>query len=303
MTSPASIGHVLRISAHGYSAEITTVGAHLRSLTYHGRDLIVPFGDELPWGAHGAVLTPWPNRIEDGTYSWEGQKHSLPISEPERNNAIHGLVMTQEWQAQSTDSGARLNTAIRPTQGYPFTVALTLEYRLEPHGLEVVFTATNQGENTAPFGVGFHPWLAAGPGGLEQASLQFEAEQWLEADSRLLPTTSHPIPDRFNFHEPRIIGDETFDDAFLEPAYDLDGRSWVHLTGSDGYRVSAWMSQPLRVWQLCSDPGEAPRPGIAAEPMSCAANAFNTTDLLQSLRPGTPFTATWGIRAEQEVKS
>src|SRR5699024_10923439 len=93
------LGRVLRISFEDYAAEITTVGAHLRTLTHANRALIVPFGDELPWGAHGAVLAPWPNRIDDGIYTWEGQTHSLPITETERNTAIHGLVMNSLWEA------------------------------------------------------------------------------------------------------------------------------------------------------------------------------------------------------------
>ena len=63
--------HVLR--AGEYDAIVASVGASLRSLTYRGRDLVVPFdADELRPGFRGATLAPWPNRIVDGRYTFGG---------------------------------------------------------------------------------------------------------------------------------------------------------------------------------------------------------------------------------------
>ena len=60
--TPASgIQHTIR--AGEYEAVIASVGATLRSLTYAGRDLVVPFGaDEVRPAHRGATLAPWPNR-------------------------------------------------------------------------------------------------------------------------------------------------------------------------------------------------------------------------------------------------
>ena len=40
---------------------------------------------------------PWPNRLEDGAYEFDGRTHQLPLTEPERRNAIHGLVREEAW--------------------------------------------------------------------------------------------------------------------------------------------------------------------------------------------------------------
>jgi galactose mutarotase-like enzyme len=45
----------------------------------------------------GQVLIPWPNRLQDGRYEFDGRRHQLPLNEPEHRNAIHGLVRWANW--------------------------------------------------------------------------------------------------------------------------------------------------------------------------------------------------------------
>lgn len=299
-TEPKSaVGVVLTLQTEDTVAEVTTVGAHLRRFRVGAREVIVPFGDELPWGAHGAVLAPWPNRLEDGQYTWGERTYRLPITEPERNTAIHGLVMRQEWAIEARSaSAASLSTRV-DDEGYPSPLELSITYSLEPAALSIDFTARNIGQTAAPFGVGFHPWLAAGPGGLEAATLQADTGTWYRADSRLLPLEVAPLPTRFDFRSPAPFGDTVVDDAFGDPNVDAAGRSWVRLTGDDGLTAAVWMIDPLQIWQLCSDPGPSPRQGLAAEPMSCPANAFRTGDHLHTLPAGEEFTVQWGLALQE----
>lgn len=299
MPHPVSpIGDVVTLRSAESRAEFTTVGAHLRSFRIGDRDVIVPFGDDLPWGAHGAVLAPWPNRLDEGRYTWQSATHSVEITEPERNTAIHGLVHTRPWSAQATGDRVRFALDLPAVAGYPFPLRLSLTYTLAGHALSADFSATNIGTAAAPFGVGFHPWLAAGPGGLERATLEMDTGTWFRTDARLLPIGEEDVPEEFDFRVPRVIGDARLDDAFGAPTFDAAGRSWIRLVGDDGVRVSAWMEEPLTIWQVCTDPGPAPRPGIAAEPMSCPANAFRSGDRLTHLAPGETFRARWGLTAD-----
>src|SRR5271156_4647360 len=80
--------------AHGQqTAVVTEVGATLRSYTLEGRELLAGF-DETEWshGSRGQVLAPWPNRLGDGSYEFDGVSGSAALDEPSRGNAIHGLV-------------------------------------------------------------------------------------------------------------------------------------------------------------------------------------------------------------------
>ena len=55
----------------------------------------------------GQVLAPWPNRIRDGRYTFDGEAHQLALTEPARHNAIHGLVNWARWHAGRASAGRR----------------------------------------------------------------------------------------------------------------------------------------------------------------------------------------------------
>ena len=58
-----------------------------------GRELLDGYGaDEMCRSGRGQMLIPWPNRLQDGAYEFDGRRHQLPLNEPEQQNAIHGLV-------------------------------------------------------------------------------------------------------------------------------------------------------------------------------------------------------------------
>lgn len=114
-------GRQLRIGAHGYEAVIASVGASLRSLTFRGRDLVVPFdADEVRPGYRGTTLAPWPNRIVDGTYEFDGVAHQLSLTEPERGQALHGLLAWAEYADRLVeDDRVVLVAVIEPQTGTP----------------------------------------------------------------------------------------------------------------------------------------------------------------------------------------
>ena len=86
-------GERYRLRAGRYAAEVVQTGATLRVLTIDDRDLILPFGlDEVRPHMRGAVMVPWPGRIEDGRYTFDGEDHQLPLTEPASSTAIHGLM-------------------------------------------------------------------------------------------------------------------------------------------------------------------------------------------------------------------
>ncbi len=88
-----------RIRSGAYEAVIASTGASLRELRHDGRDLIVPFGaDEVRPDYRGATLAPWPNRIVDGTYAFDGEDIVTALTEPERSHALHGLVSWADFE-------------------------------------------------------------------------------------------------------------------------------------------------------------------------------------------------------------
>src|SRR5512142_687091 len=66
-------GAQYEISAGDYRAVVTGLGAGLRECTAGGIPIVPGYQpDELPPGADGQLLAPWPNRVGHGRYSFRG---------------------------------------------------------------------------------------------------------------------------------------------------------------------------------------------------------------------------------------
>src|SRR5215213_7252117 len=50
-------------------------------------------------GSRGAVLLPWPNRLRNGRWTWQGRELQLDVRSMEQPHALHGLVSGQSWTA------------------------------------------------------------------------------------------------------------------------------------------------------------------------------------------------------------
>ena len=149
-----------RLSAGDCRATIASVGASLRELTWRGRYPVVRFdaGAVRPHSPN-AVVAPWPNRVVDGRYQFDGVEHQLALTEPQRGHALHGLAAWQDFAMVSQQpSAVALGATVTPQVGYPFRLGLVVTYSLTEQGLMISLEATNTGEGPAPFGAGIHPY-------------------------------------------------------------------------------------------------------------------------------------------------
>lgn len=279
---------------------VTDVGAHVREYTVGPRAVFEPFGaDVVPPAFHGAVLAPWPSRVRDGRYTFGGREHQLPITDVRGRTALHGLVHQHRWVLRErTASAATLALRLPASTGYPFDVELVVTYGLTEQGLEVRFTAHNHGTETAPYGVGFHPWLATGGGDLDDCTLRVDAASRVVSDERLLPVGTEPVRGDLDLREPRSLRGLDLDGAWVDVARDQDGRSWAELHCPDGRTVALWMDRTLEAWQVCTGDHvpSVRRAAVAVEPMTCVADAFNTGDRLVHLAPGSTHEVAWGAQ-------
>jgi aldose 1-epimerase len=284
------------------TATITEIGAAVRVFRDGDFDVFQAYDESaFSTGFHGAVLVPWPNRLADGRYAFDGVDHQLPITEPSRMTALHGLSPWRPWTPVEHESDRiTLKLELLPSPGYPFTVDTWIEYRLGADGLRVTTTSANLGESACPYGLGFHPYLSAGEATLDDCTLSLDATTRFVTDERLLPIGEETVAGTdFDFTTPRAIGSLVIDDAFTGVARDADGLAWVKLARPDGRTAAIWMDDSCDYWQLCTGdmlPAHLARGGLAAEPMSAAPNAFRTDRGLRRLEPGEQFTAVWGAR-------
>jgi aldose 1-epimerase len=285
-------GAQFELSAGGYRAVLAGVGATLRSLTFEGRDLVVPFtAEELRPYFRGATLAPWPNRVIDGTYRWAGEDLQLGHSEPKRGHALHGLASWLEFLPVEHDPERLVLTAtVQPQAGYPHRIRVDVTFELSGAGLTWSVAGTNLGSRPAPFGTGPHPYLVAGPGRVDEWRLELPAArvQTVTPD-RLVPVAVVDVADgdgKFDFRAGRIVGETFLDNAYTGVERDAQGTAAVtvtHPSAGTGVGMRFGADSPW-VQVHTGDLPEAPesgRIGLAVEPMTCPPGAFNSgTDVI-----------------------
>jgi aldose 1-epimerase len=284
-------------------ATIVQVGGGLREYEVAGFPVLDGYGeDEMAHHGRGQVLVPWPNRLADGRYEFGGQTLQLPLGEPAKRNAIHGLVRWSAWDLlESEEARLRLGYVLWPQAGYPFTLTLELEYELSDAGLRVTVRARNAGRLPAPYGAGMHPYVRADLGLVDGSTLRLGAEQWLESGDRQLPTGRllSVAGTQYDFLAARAVGTTVLDTAFTGLLRDGDGIARTELTGGDGgRRVTVWVDGHFDYLMVFTgDPlaaGERRR-SVAIEPMTCAPDAFHNGLGLRVLEPGQEVSGSWGI--------
>jgi len=300
-------GAQFEIMAGDYQAVVTELGAGLRTLRHRGQPVIAGYEpDELPPGAAGQLLVPWPNRVDGGRYTMAGTGYQLDLSEPSAGNAIHGLTRWTPWSAvRHTSSDVLLHVVLLGRAGYPFCLEMEAEYQLsEDRGLQLSVTARNVGSQPAPYGTGSHPYLTAGLPTVDECELTLPGALWLPVDERGIPfgPPRDVTGTEFDFRACRPIGKTRLDYAFtgLEP--DGEGRVWARLAGG-GREVALWAGAGFHWLQVFTGDtldGAHRRRALGMEPMTCPPNAFvSGTDVLK-LEPGDTVTHTWGIQLTRQ---
>jgi aldose 1-epimerase len=300
VTAPS--GDQIEIALGDQRATVVEVGGGLRAYSAAGRDVIDGYGvDEMSRSGRGQVLMPWPNRLQDGSYEFDGARHQLPIDDVEEQDAIHGLVRWVSWTAGEREPHrVVMEHLLHPRPGYPFSLALAIEYRLSEEGLGVTTTATNFGRVSCPFGSGAHPYLTLGSGTVDELTLRVPGGTVLRSDDRGIPVGSAAVEGTdVDFRRPRTVGTTKLDNAFTDLERDADGLARVQLRDpQERSELTLWVDESYPYLMVFTgDPlPDVDRRALAVEPMTCPPNAFRSgTDLVQ-LEPGQSFTGRWGIR-------
>jgi aldose 1-epimerase len=292
--------------------KVSPYGASLRGLwreTPDGtrQDIITGYtGAKGKVGGQGDVLIPFPGRVRDGRYTFEGQSYQMDCNDKDGPNAIHGFLRLVPWEiTEQSDRAVAFSTTLKADAhpGYPFALCATIAYTLDLGRLTCRFSLVNIGERAAPVAAGFHPYFTVGSDLIDVDTLQVPMAATLEFENLLptgliLPVDGTP----YDFRQPRPIGETAFNTCYLNPLRDPDGLLRLRLEAPNGQNtVAVWMDAAFDYVVLYSgDPLPAPhrRRALAIEPMTCASDAFNHPDWgLITLAPGQKVGGAWGVTA------
>lgn len=302
MTGADGISGRLRIRdpSSAVVAVLSPEAGALRRLTMHGIDLVEPTdATETPPGMAGAILAPWPNRVEDATWWQDGRMHALDVTEPELGHANHGLLSDRRFDVvRHGDACVELTAGIRQPPGYPFVLDVAVRYSVSADGLTVTTTVANAGADSAPVALGAHPYLRVGEASVLDSRLALDVTHAYRIDDRNIPRERFPVDGTaWDLREPTPVADVPGHATFVR-----DGGAGAvrhRLLAEDCGVVELWADPAFRWTQLYrsedfpTDVG--PRTAIAVEPMTAPPNALRSGEGLHWLAPGERWRVSWGI--------
>lgn len=253
------------------------------------------------------LLFPWPGRIARGRFAFKGREYSVPLNEPARGHALHGLACERAFRVARRgpyfvtailDSGA--HPELKSIWPWPFV--LEIDYEVGS-GLRLHARIRNTGAETMPLGFGAHPYFHAplGAGGSRAAMLlQLDAAGHWPLDASLIPRGApEPLAGKYDLRAARALGSEIYDDAFrMAPAGDSLAARARLIDPSIKLAIDVRADPAFGDFVIYAP---ADQPVVALEPYTCAPDAFNLAARgidagARELAPGETFSAGFEIR-------
>jgi aldose 1-epimerase len=236
------------------------------------------FPDGRPTRSGIPVLFPFPNRIRDGRFTWDGKTYQLPLNDSSGKNAIHGFACRSPWRTLATGADATAAWVTMEFQAsldvpasrqlWPADHRLTLTVRLQADRLRLEASVTNPDRAPLPFGLGYHPYFQVGtPDDMVFAPA---GSYWELRDS--LPTGRRlPLDAARDLNRPRPVRELQLDDVLSELPPGTVSPEGMIVRGQCG-RVSLWSSRMFRELVAFTPPH---RQAVCLEPYTCTTDAVN----------------------------
>lgn len=282
---------VLTSADGSWRAEVSSTGAALVSLWQGDVEIVTsPYGQPL-YAFAGVVMAPWPNRLEDGSFTFNEVVLSAPINDVRGNNANHGLVFGKQFEIvrQEADS-LTLRTSLFDATAYPFNVELQVGYELSSEGLSVRIEAISHESESVPFATGIHPYFVTE----SDSQLEVSAGKILLKNDRGLPVGAVAVNESNVIQNAsNLIASLDIDDCLTELAVVANEQHQTILARpTHGLEVVLSQSKELSHLMIFrfDESVDAKRTLLALEPQSAPANALRNEPNSHLLEPGQTHT-------------
>ena len=239
-----------------------------------------------PSGYGIPILFPWPNRIEYGKFTFEGQDVQLKTSEAGAH-LLHGYVLNRPWNVvgsgSSEEDGAWVTCRIKSADfdeigaEWPFPVEVEGTYRLRDGALSVEVAGKNVGEGNMPASLGYHPYFPLPllpDGDRKLCTVQLPCNTYWPLREDSIPTgETLPVDGTYNLKARTALGDRYYDDVWGGVQFDADGWSCCHFSDpSAGVQIVVEADSGFREWVLYAPES---RPIVCFEPYTGTTDAVN----------------------------
>lgn len=246
----------------------------------------------------GSKLFPFPNRINLGHFTFKDKSYQLPINEPSKGHALHGLVWNIPFQLTKKEIHEE-SASIELThqsdgllEYFPFKYELKIKYELHfSKGCTISTQIINLDTKELPMGDGWHPYFSFG-NGIDELELEIPHLNTLEFDENMIPTGKLLGSNKFS--ELSLIGDTHFDHGFV-----LDQTKSTHITKlinrKSDMELHILQETGRNKYNFLQIYTPADRKSIAIEPMTCAPDVFNNKLGIIALAPNEKLELSFGI--------
>ena len=261
------------------------------------------------------VLFP-PNRIADGTFTFDGYTYRLPITQLKEHHYHHGILKSQPFavsKAWETDDEVFVECRYYSNAGndaifrdFPHEFKCKIIYRLTAEGLEQEVVFTNRSRQRMPLGVGFHTPLRIPFAGGEAADYVMRAAvgEQVELNDRNLPTGRKlPLTEQFaklRGEGLRVTDCEPIEAGFTLREIEVGGKPYRGAVVENlrtGVRVFYEVDERTLYWTIWNNGGQVPY--CCPEPQSWVTNAPNAADPeaegFRSVAPGESWSAKYRL--------
>ncbi|WP_244860851.1 aldose 1-epimerase [Aromatoleum petrolei] len=263
-------------------------------------------------GVRNGILAPFPNRIADGRYRFDGRDHDLLPGVPAADRLIyHGFLRTMDLKVanvQETTAGISVlftgAIAADAFPGYPFALKFNVRVSFAARSIGLTVTATNVGERAAPYAAGWHPYFRLGDAPLDSLELTIPASRCVVTDAKLLPLDGEaaflPVDEASlpDFRQPRPLGAAVIDGCYAGAAPGADGLIRSRLRDpATGRQLTIWQRGGLTHVFTGDTLARDARRAIAIEPVEAMTDAFNRPDCARDIRlsPGATSSFACGV--------
>lgn len=242
-----------------------------------------------------AWLLPFPNRLKNGQYKFDGTEYQFPINDTNCNNALHGFVADQKMNLQKVVLTPSFAEVILEyvydgnLEYYPFPFHFQIRYLLMENQLIVETKISNSGCQIMPIGIGFHPYFQL-PSMVKNLELQLPTCQRIEVDEKMIPTGKKV--NFSDFEESTKIGVTSFDTGFKITSTNSNTHKIYLKDLQHKLQLSYFQDKAFPYFQIYIPPH---RKSIAIEPMSCNIDAFNNGEGLTLLKVGQTWKGSFGV--------
>ncbi len=262
------------ISNGELKAEISERGAHLDSLFFKGRNMLLENYDNSPTHYGAAFLFPYAGRVKDAIYPFDGIYYQLPKNDGE--NSIHGLVLDKIFSFRKPEENRAVLSYVLDDNAYPSILSVDVEFMVSENTFETDVRVKNEGQKRSPLLIGFHPYFNFGG-------------SWI-----LKPETETKILEYDGYFPTGRMERYNFDDDSFKKQYDNEfmGGGNLVLRGSSFTMTMIRKNMPFFViYNGKYSKGYS----LAVEPMTGAVDSFNNGIGLIKLDPDEEFECGYSV--------